>query len=245
VKERRPEDRLRDANPVPIEDVPPSSSPQGRALLSRIVLSPREEQAHSKRRRYALILVPIAIAAAVGAGLKWFRPATQRLVVVCYAGPSLGADKAVVSASSRGDSQACAALWQIGGQFGVGGNGTVPPLAACVLPSGGVGVFPTEPGKDVCTTLGLADLGPTGGAGDENQELIMVQDAVVPRLLARCVDRSDAVALVRSELDRHGLKEWRVVVDRPFSASVPCASFAEDVPHRTVVISPVPNSPSP
>jgi hypothetical protein len=243
VRDRRPNDRLRDANPVSIEEVGPPTSPEGRALYSRIVHSPAETPRRSWHRRYVMILVPVAIAAAVGAGLKWLRPASQPLVVVCYAGPSLGADRVVVSASSRGDVQACTELWQRGGRFAARSTAGVPSFAACVLHSGTVGVFPSSPGQDVCSKLGLAHLAPRGGT-DEKQEIVLVQNAVVPRFLARCTGRADAVALVRNELDRHGLSDWRVVVV-PFSPSAPCAGFAADVPHRTVDISPVSNFSTP
>jgi hypothetical protein len=62
--------------------------------------------------------------------------------------------------------QACAAVWRAGilqlNQSQVGGApaGTypVPPLVACVLPSGQAAVFPGQP--DTCDGLGLAPLEP-------------------------------------------------------------------------------------
>jgi hypothetical protein len=240
VRRRRPRDRLRDANPVPLPDAPSPTSPQARATFERIVRSaPVRRRRAGRRRRYVLVLVPVVLVSALAAGYQWLRTAGEPLVVVCYGGPSLQARQAVVPGSDPTDVAACRALWRQGGQFARASRGSAPPLQACVLPTGAVGVFPGVRGEDPCDHLGLAH------AGSEGADVAKVQAAVTDQLLARCVGRYEAVALVREELDRHGLGDWRIVVSPPFSQAAPCASVAVNVPRRTVLIVPVRNPATP
>lgn len=240
---RRPEDRLRDANPALVEDTPPASSPQGRALFQRIIGSPVRPDRSQRRRRYALVLVPVALAAGLAAGYAWFREAPKPLLVVCFDRVSLQAGQAAVPATPGDPTSSCVPLWRQGGQFAGSSQGFVPPLTACVLPTGAVGIFPASGGQDPCSMLGLAHVD-VGGSG-ESASIVRVQDALVAAFLARCVGESEAADLARQEMDRNGLSSWRVVVQPGFNPATPCASLAVEEPDRTVLIVPVRNSGSP
>lgn len=245
-RRRRPEDRLREANPVSAEDLPTGTSPQARATFERIVRSEpaRRQVGWRNRRRLVLVLVPILVAAALGAGYVWLRPAAQPLVLICYARPSLGAERAVVPANERNDLGACAPLWRDHGQFSEESHGTVPPLVACVVPNGAVGVFPNVAGEDPCSALGLPHEAENRQSG-ENAAIVRVQDAVVRLLVGNCVGEAAAIRITRSQLDRNGLKDWRVEASAPFTAAHSCASLAVDAPHHTIELVPVRNPATP
>lgn len=237
---RRPEDRLRDANPIPLQEVPPASAPQGRALFERIVETPlTEERKRRRRRRAALVLIPAAIAAAVAAGYEWYRHASKPLTVVCYQDVSLRSASFVVSAGEGDGSTACRHLWTDEGPFAEAGGGSAPPLAACVLETGVIGVFPARAGQDPCSTLGLARLA-TWGASDERVAITRVQEALVAEFLDRCVGEAEAVELAFAALERNGLSSWDVVPS-PFTRARPCASLAGDVSQQRLRIVPIPD----
>jgi hypothetical protein len=245
-RRRPPEDRLRDANPVSLEDVPTGTDPHARDTFERIVRSaptPRVGGWRS-RRRLVLVLVPIVLAAGIGAGYVWLKPATQPLVVVCYARPSLGAERAAVPAGERGDVAACAPLWRDHGQFSAASRGAVPGLVACLLPSGAVGVFPSTAGQDPCLLLNLPHAA-TNSDKDENAAIVRVQNAVVPLFVDHCVGEAAALRAVRAQLDRNGLDDWGVVATAPFTSAQPCASLALDAAHRTIDLVPVRNPATP
>jgi hypothetical protein len=74
---------------------------------------------------------------------------------------------------------------------------------------------------------------------------VSLQDTVSVRFLDACVDRPDAIALIRTELRSHGLAGWRVLTPLPFTKREPCASVSFDVPGRTVRLIPVADAASP
>jgi hypothetical protein len=236
-----PQQRLRRANPVAIHDVPTADSPQGRALLDRI-LEPGPEPSvvdrqPRRRRRTVLILVPVILAAGLAAGYGIFREVRHPLMVVCYGEADLSADRAIVPATTGGPIAACASLWSPGGQFLQGAQ--APPLAACVLDTGNAAVFPSRPGADVCAELGLAP--PQAGAPPTHQLALQeLQEILSERFLGSCVGEEEAVATARDELARLHLQGWRVVVASSFTQDAPCASVAFDVPRREVQLVPIP-----
>jgi hypothetical protein len=239
-------DRLRDANPVPLDEAPSSNSPRARALFERIVDTPTEVQ-HGRTRALkgrALILVPIAALAVAAATYGLFRAVDQPLVAACYQRASLNAPRAIVPATDQGAVAACGALWRSGAPFNADGRASVPPLAACVLDSGEVGVFPDVLGSDTCSALGLAHPS-TGGGGQEQRRILELKNAVAARFLGSCVGREPAVALVQTELQRYGLRDWRVVSPMPFTLREPCASAAYDLGHRTITLVPVSDTTAP
>jgi hypothetical protein len=234
--------RLRAANPVQPDDVPSPESPQAEALFERIIAT--DPKTTWLRRRVwwqrTWLLVPAALLAAA-AGYGVFHKTSQPLVVACYAQSSLTGSVTVVDAGNHGPIAACDDLWAAGGAFNSAGEAGLPPLSACVLDSGAVGVFPGAKGSDTCSALGLApaDLGKGQG---ENDALVAVKTALSDAFISRCVGRDEAVSMAKQELADHGLADWQVRADTPFSEDDPCASLAVDVPGRTILLVPVSDS---
>src|SRR5919201_1194220 len=114
-----PRDRLRKANPIDAQAMPSSDAPEAHALLERIVRSDGDSLVvrPRRRRRWLLILVPIAIGAALAAGYGFFRDVRQPHIVACYPRASLAAGPAVVSVGTGIPVEACAFLWKPSGAF--------------------------------------------------------------------------------------------------------------------------------
>jgi hypothetical protein len=263
-----PLQRLRAANPVPIVDPAAASAPAAVALLSRLLAeepvaaAPRRRTPRRRLRARARILIPAVLlsgaAGAVGYALM-NRDVSAPQTVACYQRGDLGARTQVVVGDSRGPVADCSDLWAAGAFGGT----AVPPLAACVLPSGAAGVFPADRGADPCAGLGLEPVATTAVAppspppsvspsslpvttvADENGRFVAFRDAVLPQFLdAPCVDPAAAQAIVRQELDRAGLTNWTVRtgpgVGAGFSADRPCATLSFETTDRVVVLVPAP-----
>jgi hypothetical protein len=243
---RDPVDRLRDANPVPLDEAPAPRSPKARALYERIVAAPTSPDPRTRpSRRRLWILVPAVVLALGAATYGLFRAVDQPSVLACYRQASLGADRAVLPATGGDPVAACRALWKPGGEFNPQGNASAPPLTACVLTSGGLGVFPSRTGTDTCAALGLRHPEKNNGEGTDAQAIQGFQESVATRFLTSCLDRQAATSFALRELQRWGLRGWRVVVGASFTAARPCASASLDAPHRTLTLIPVPISASP
>jgi hypothetical protein len=238
-------DRLREANPVSLEKAPASDSPQARALFERIV-DTRPDVDRTKwwaGRRRLWVLIPVA--ALIGAAsYGFFRDTSEPLVVACYQQPRLDARRAVLPAANDAMGE-CRALWQPGAAFNPVGATPMPRLTECVLDSGAKAVLPQPPGSDTCGELGLARPRNGGHRQSESQAIVNLQDVVTVRFLDACVDRPEAIALIRTELRSHGLAGWRVLTPLPFTKREPCASVSFDVPGRTVRLIPVADASSP
>ena len=111
-------------------------------------------------RRILVVAVAIAVAgilsAAAYGGYKLTRPAKPVATLGCYQTDSLDADTAVVAHGLDSPVATCAHT------YASAFPGSQPPthFAACVLPSGSVGVFPAT-SADTCKGLGLAAAPPT------------------------------------------------------------------------------------
>jgi hypothetical protein len=107
-------------------------------------------------RRLLVVAASIAVAgvltAAAYAGYALTRPVTPVATIGCYETDSLDANTAVLRAGSGSPLAACA------GKYASAFPGSQRPahFAACVLPSGSVGVFPSDTG-DTCKSLGLSE----------------------------------------------------------------------------------------
>jgi hypothetical protein len=211
-------------------------------IVERIVVTGPESTPRRTRlmRRRAWLLLPAALLVGA-AGYGIFHKVSQPIVVACYSQPSLSASRALISA---GDDPvaACGVLWLTGGEFNPEGHAQIPPLAACVLDTGAIGVFPDTLGSGTCSNLGLTPASGPGTEGEENLVILQVQEALADQFLSRCVGREDAVAIVEQDLTSHGLNSWRVAAETPFTEQEPCASVAFDVPHQTITLVPVSNS---
>ena len=114
-----------------------------------------------RARRILVLAAALAIAgilaAAAYAGYTLTRSATLVATIGCYESDSLDANTAVLAAGTKSPVTACAA------KYASAFPGTQRPaaFAACVLPSGSVGVFPGDTTSDICKSLGLANVART------------------------------------------------------------------------------------
>jgi hypothetical protein len=209
--------------------------PPGRLQLRRGHLASEvtmwEREAQRRRRRLALVLVPAVAAVLAVTGFTTYaltREPTRLESVGCYETAELDGNIAVVNADGRAPAAVCAELWRQGDM----GPGPAPEnLAACVLETGAVGVFPSW-GKDTCEQLGLADVPRTYAA--EAERFAALRDAIAAELGAsygsterdsKCLGEEEARALVRRELTARGYEDWSIeVIGDGFTTESPCAA---------------------
>lgn len=254
-----PLDRLRAANPVPAAEL--SLIEADAVLFQRIVAGaapagplPAGAMGPRRRRVRGRRLVPALAASAVFGGAVAYAVARGEVsrpeTVACFERVDLAAATAAASVGEAGAVEACAGVWRRG-EFGA--STAVPPLVACVLPSGVAGVFPAPAGADPCTRLNLVPVEPapapatpstTGPAPapavDVGTRVIGFRDAVVGEFLAStCVTPEAGDAIVRRELDRAALGDWSVV-QGPAGPDRPCVTVSVRSEERQVVLVPSP-----
>ncbi len=240
-----PFELLRRINPVDPSTLPaPGLSPEALEVMERILRSDiappvagRFRHTRSlwrlrRRRVYLVPLVAVAVAALAAAAVAWAlaRGPTQHLDVGCYATIDLRGRTAVLPATDASAIETCRKLW-LTGAFGK----PPPPLEACILPSRAVGVFPSPAGES-CEALNLAR-----AAGTEPPpSSVELKNTLVDRFLDRCLSEPAARRVVRDELTRLGLGDWRVAPSGGFTPARPCASLAFDETRKLVALVPIP-----
>ena len=177
-----------------------------------------DRAARRRRRRLALVLVPAVLAVLAVTGFTTYaltREPSHLESVGCFETAELDGNIAIVNADGRGARAICAELWR---QGDMGPEPAPNSLAACVLETGAVGVFPSS-GKDTCEQLGLADLPPTYAA--EAERFAALRDAIAAKIGAsygnterdpKCLREDEARALARRELDGRGYDDWSIEV---------------------------------
>jgi hypothetical protein len=240
-----PLERLRHANPVPASSVEVRPDP---VLFRAIVSGQLVVRPAPARRRRRLLVPALAVVGLLGGTVAYAvlrEPAPKPQNAGCYESADLDSKTLVVGVGAEGPVAACAELWR---QGRLGEGGEVPSLTECVLDTGVVGVFPARTtGQDVCTSLAGASttvVPPLPGSttvppsADVNERFRVFREAVLPGFVeASCVDPRSATDIVRRELDRAGLGDWRVTTAGEFSADRPCASlgFRPEVGEVTLV----------
>ena len=232
-----PLERLRAANPVPAATVAPVRPDP--VLFRAIVSGELEERPPVRprpaRRRLRLVAPALAVTGLLGGAVAYGllrEPAPKPQTTGCYERADLEARTEIVGVGAEGPLAACAELWQ---QGVLGPGGEVPALTECVLSTGVVGVFPARTsGQDVCsslvnpTTTGITSPATTIAPPtvDVNERFRLFREAVLPRFVdAACVEPGAATDIVRRELDRAGLGDWRIASAGPFTADRPCATL--------------------
>jgi hypothetical protein len=128
--------------------------------VSQIYGAPVPSTQHHPRRIFVLAIafaVAGILAAAGYGGYKLTRPVTPVATIGCYESDSLDANTAVLASGTHSPIAACAAKYASAFP-----DAQLPAsFAACVLPSGSVGVFPSTTESDTCKSLGLANLAAT------------------------------------------------------------------------------------
>lgn len=231
-------DALRRANPVPLIDAGARPDPVPVDVLRRIVAG-GVRPAFPRRRARAAAALALGLVAVGTAGWTLVGPRdepSKPLTVGCYAVADLGGRVEVAVQDGRPPEDICADLWR----KGVLGEGVVPPLAACVLASGTVGVFPgTGPG--VCVAVQGT---PARPAVTAEPDPVALRLALVETLHAEgCVGVERAVHLVRRALDDGGFRGWTVEVAGTPRPDRPCATLGFDVPAARVIVVPGPRVP--
>jgi hypothetical protein len=228
-----PLERLRGANPFPTSSV---ERVRADPLLFRAIVSGQVRSRPVPARRRRRIVVPALAAAGLLGGTVAYavlrEPAAKPQNAGCYESADLEATTLVVSVGAEGPAAACAEVWRRGL---LGPGGEVPPLTECLLTTGVVGVFPARTsGQDVCNSLARSSTtvpaGPASStvppSADVNERFRLLRESVLPQFLgAACLDPGSATDIVRGELDRAGLRDWRVTTAGEFSADRPCATL--------------------
>jgi hypothetical protein len=216
----------------------------------------RELTTTRRRRRLMLTLVPavvVLLTAATGfTAYSLLRTEPSHFDTIgCYervpADPNdtdreMRGNITVVSSDGRGAIEQCRELWEQGAM----GQPVPRELAACVLDTGPIGVFPSA-GPGTCERMGLADLSARGQA--ESKRFVRMRDAIyaqigtpasgTSRRSGPCVGPAQAESVVRRALDAHGFTEWKIATlpgggDPPQS----CAEVAFDGRAKTAQIFP-------
>ena len=225
-----PLERLRAANPIPAASL--THDRPDPVLFAAIVSGALDGRSRTGpgRRRLRLLVPALAVTSLVGGPVAYALlrdPAPKPQNAGCYETADLEARTEVVGVGPEGPLAACAELW-LAGVFGPGA--AAPALTECLLPTGIVGVFPADRGGDVCAALRGGSPTTTRvtapGVADANERFLAFRDEVLPRFLdAPCVDPRSGSDLVRRELDRAGLGDWRVAPAGEFTADRPCATL--------------------
>lgn len=225
--------------------VPPERNlPRGQ-LQRRAAHLVREVARTRRRRRVVLSVVPavaVLLTAATGFTAYVFQRSepTHFESIGCYDRADLGANVSVISADGRGAVAQCRELWE------QGSAGTPVPqnLAACVLRTGPIAVFPSVDDQ-TCERLGLSDLSVAGQT--ESRRFVRMRNAVYARIgtpgsgssrgSAHCVGQARAKAIVRQVLDAHGYSAWKIAtVGGGFTEERPCADASFDGGSKTVLL---------
>ena len=208
-----------------------------------------ERAARRRRRRLTLVLVPAVLVVLAVTGFTTYaltREPTHLESVGCFETAELDGNIAIVNADGRAPTAICAELWRQGDM----GRWPAPEsLAACVLESGAVGVFPSS-SEDTCEQLGVADLPPTYAA--EAERFSALRDAIAAKLGAsygrterdpKCLREEEARVLARHELAARGYEDWSIeVIGGGFTES-PCAAvgLGFDGERKVVLLVPEPD----
>jgi hypothetical protein len=223
---------------IPAErDFPPGRLLRRKEHLVSEVSASAEVGREGGRPRWLLgVLVPAAMLLLAATGVAAYvltRDATQLDSIGCYDSLDLDANTTIVSADGRDPVAICGELWQ---QGAMGSRPAPAELAACLLPSGAVGVFPAN-GRNSCAAVGLAELGE--GYAASAKQVATFRSAVVARMASDCLGESEARDVVRRQLDANGLGAWTIQAARDFSAARPCASLAFDSASGVVTLVPM------
>lgn len=209
-----------------------------------------DEHARRRRRRLLLALVPAVVAVLAATGFTTYaltREPTHLESIGCYDRAALDADVAVVDADGRSPDAICEDVWERGG---LPGSPKPAKLAACVLESGAIAVFPSS-GASTCEDLGLARL--PASYRDEARRFAALRDDIIARVGEpasgstrggpQCLGEDVASAVVRRELEVHGFGDWNVqAAGGDFTAARPCSSVSFDWQAKTVFLLPVSRS---
>jgi hypothetical protein len=229
---------------IPVERELPRRSLRRAHLVGE--LANWTSNARRRKRHRVLVLVPAVLAFLAVTGFTTYaltREPTHLESIACYDRASLDADVAVVGSDERHPLDICGEVWRTGA---FGQEGESPLLAACVLQTGAIGVFPKSGGV-TCAELGLADLPPS--FPDAAARFAGLQAAIFAKVGEpasgssrggpECLGADDAHMIVRRELIVRGYADWEIqLAGGEFSAAQPCTDVSFDAAGKTVLLTP-------
>lgn len=269
-----PFDRLRDADPLAGRPLPDPSDPDAVTMRDAIldadaaVTSLRETVQRRRRWLVAGVAVTAGIATAAALAVRT-TPVTDPTSVGCYDAASTRANTVVVGTSGASPVDQCRGLWESGalGPEGTPSDAT-PPLVACVVEGGALGVFPARScddvdrsGRDVppwtppdvqLPDVEVPALSPSEPSTeglpmpDFRTSDVVVRDAlhqISLAMLDRCLTLEQATELAEGVLDDAGLEGWTVEPVVTWPDDEVCASFFPDAPEQAVRFVPDPVPP--
>jgi len=143
--------------PPPERDFPAGRLEQRKEQLVSEIYASTARPAPRYPRRILVSVAALAVAgifaAAAYAGYTLIRPVTPVATIGCYETDSLGGNTAVLTSGIHAPVAACARKYA----SAFPGSPRPAQFAACVLPSGSIGVFPGDTAGDTCKSLGLAE----------------------------------------------------------------------------------------
>ena len=208
-------------------------------LVSELALQQAPRRRRRRRLVIALAAATLVLVAATGfTTYSLLREPTHLMSIGCYETASESANVTIVDSDGRSPVEICAELWQAGTM----GAPMPSALAACVLGTGAIGVFPGSR-EGTCAGLGLADVDAATLA--ELERFSVLRRAILAELgepatgssvgSSKCVGERRARAVTRRELDAHGYADWSIAVAGDgFTAERPCAEAYFDHGRRVV-----------
>lgn len=227
---------LRHNNPAPAPAFERlGDTPQAAALLHSIVAEGGGGRRSWWRRPRLVAPVVAAVAlASAAAGYQLRGPVARPSFAACYSAASTASTVYVEPVAASGSPAAtCARLWRRGPL-----GHRVPPLYACVLPSGAVGVFPGRQGSP-CGELALRSAAAPVTATGLLARLRRRLNAAEARHRS-CLPEAVALGDARRALHETLGPAWKVRPEPGFSPGRPCAGFAVSTPRRSVEVVPQP-----
>lgn len=262
-------ERLRAADPLAGQPPPAPTDADAVAMREQILATDRDVvDQHQRRRRRRAAMVGVALAAAVATAaalLVATRRPTHVSSVGCYAAAATDAATTVVSATGANPVDPCRQLWASGDMDpDVTSPAEVPPLVACVLESGAVGVFPASSCDQVGTHGGpdpspgssarrpstppsapaTHEPGSTSTVAPEGLPMPdrRTTDETVRRALEqirlemhdRCLTLEAATELAEEVLADHGIEGWTIGPIFEGHSDQTCAGFFPETPERAI-----------
>lgn len=237
---------LRESNPVDTVDTEEwMAGDRSRHLFQRIIASgpvAASKTPRGRRPRLVPLAAAFALLASVAAVYVTTRQTTNPLSVGCYETLSLDGNTAIVGLETPSNELSaaarCASMWE--SAFGTSAPSN---LVTCVVPEGGLGVFPnaevSDPG-DVCSSIGASE--PTegsyaGASADQVRQWASDVGLAYDKAAGEsgCVSRGQLRSLISDSFSRAGFSEWTVTSVGSASKQV-CASYSIDAMAGAVII---------
>jgi hypothetical protein len=206
------------------------TSLRGQALFERSLTPPPRR--FWTRKRVAAVVVATAVAAAAAFAWTHRKHPTRVQSIACYQTASLKSSLYVVTPDPD-PIASCRDLWVNGP---IARTGRPPPLVACIIPTGVLGVFPGGP--STCARLHLSTAASLVPA---DRKVAALRDRLVAAFgTSGCLAPDEGRAVAAQALSELRFRGWRIAASGPFGADRPCVSYSLDEVNKTVFLVPYP-----